>query len=310
MNKSNRHRWLHPALRASKLVTLVGLLAVAASCRPAPAAEKILHKRVSPYTTIVVSETEDGLRILRFGDDDTRQSVVKLGDPDHLELRYARVMPVALALVETPQRVLIVGLGGGTIPSLLRKHYPRLAIDTVDIDPDVVAVAKQFFGFREDASLRAYVEDGRRYIEKSKEPYDVIFLDAYGEDNIPYDLATKEFLQAVRRATGPKGVVAANIWSSANNALHDAMLRTYQEVFDDLYLIDVQGCGNQILLALPRPVRLDRDELARRATRLSRERQFRYDMGEYVTSGFQHVRTKDPKARVLLDKDKARNADR
>jgi spermidine synthase len=197
-----------------------------------------------------------------------------------------------------------VGLGGGTIPSLLRKHYPRMTIDVVDIDPGVVEVAKEFFGFREDASLHAYVEDGRRYIEKCKKPYDIIFLDAYGADNIPYDLATKEFLQAVRRALDPKGVVASNVWSSGGNPLYDAMVRTYQEVFDDLYAIEVKNRGNKILLALPREGRIDREELARRAARISKEKQLRFDVGEYVASGFQHLNEKDPRARVLLDKDK------
>ena len=236
----------------SRLFTLAGLTAVVAACGVVLAAETTLYRKASPYTTIVVTEGEGGLRTLRFGDDDARQSVVKVGDPDHVELQYAQAMPIALAVAPDPQRVLIVGLGGGTIPSLLRKHYPRLAIDVVDIDPGVVEVAKEFFGFREDAAMHVYVEDGRRYIEKCKRPYDIIFLDAYGSDNIPYDLATKEFLQAVRRAIGPKGVVAGNVWSSRNNPLYDAMVRTYQEVFDDLYVVDAKESGNRILLALPR----------------------------------------------------------
>jgi spermidine synthase len=286
-------------------LTLVMLLAVAAACRAAPAAEKTLHRRASPFTTIVVGETEEGLRVLRFGDDGVRQSVVKVGDPDRVELPYARAMPVALALVEAPRRVLVVGLGGGTIPSLLHKHYPQMMIDVVDIDPGVVAVAREFFGFRADASLHVYVDDGRRYIEKCKPAlYDIIFLDAYGDQNIPYDLATKEFLQAARRATAPDGVVAANIWSNEHNPLHDAMVRTYQEAFDDLYVVHVKNCGNQILLALPRRQRIDRDELARRAARISREKKLRFDLGEYVSSGLQPLDKKDPAARVLLDKDR------
>ena len=294
----------------NRLFALAGLWAIVAACSVAMAAEKTLSRKVSPYATIVVTEDEEGLRTLRFGDNAVRQSVVKVGDPDHIELEYAKVMPAALALVEEPRRVLVVGLGGGTIPSLLHKHYPRTMIDVVDIDPGVVEAAKEFFGFREDASLHVYVEDGRRYIEKCKEPYDIIFLDAYGADSIPYELATKEFLQGVRRATAPKGVVASNVWSSGGNPLYDAMVRTYQEVFDDLYAIDVKGRGNKILLALPGQRRLDRDDLARRASRVSKEKQFRFDTGEYVTSGFQRLDVKDPRARVLLDKDKAPGAER
>ncbi len=289
-----------------KISLLLGLL-VAVACGKASSEEKILYKKASPYTTIVVVEDEQGLRTLRFGADDNTaasQSIVKVGDPDHIVCEYAQVMPVALTLVKDPKRVLIIGLGGGTIPGLLRKHYPQMTIDVVDIDPDVVEVAKKFFGFHEDAAMHAYVEDGRRFIEKCKQPYDIIFLDAFGPDNIPYDLATKEFLVSVRRAVGPEGVVASNVWSSASNSLHDAMLRTYQEVFDDLYVVRARTRANEIFLALPRKTPLERAELAQRATKLSKETGFRFDIGGYVTDGFRHADLKDPQERVLLDKDK------
>ena len=188
-----------------KLCVLVGFWAVAMACGKAQSEEKTLYRKASPYATVVVTEDERGLRILRFGDDPDAQSIVKVGDPDHVEFEYVQAMLVALAMVEQPQRVLIVGLGGGSLPSLLRKHYPRMTIDVVDIDADVLAVAKRYFGFREDALMRVCIEDGRRFIEKCKQPYDIIFLDAYGPANIPYDLATQEFLLAAPAPWGPRG---------------------------------------------------------------------------------------------------------
>ena len=151
---------------------LLGLVGVLVAGAASAAALKVLYEKTSPYNKIVVTEDDQGLRTLSFGNG-VRQSVVKPGDPDHLELRYAPAMLAALALVEEPRRVLIVGLGGGTIPGFLRKHYPRTAIDVVDIDPDVVAVAKRFFGFREDSLMRAHVMDGRKFIEECRNPYDV-----------------------------------------------------------------------------------------------------------------------------------------
>ena len=177
--------------------TLFGCVAAVMLCARLPAEEKILYQKASAYSTIVVSEDEQGLRTLRFGEDGVRQSVVKLDDPDHLELGYSRAMPAAMALVDKPERVLIVGLGGGTIPRLLHSHFPQLGIDVVEIDPDVVAVAKQYFGFQEDERMRAYVDDGRRFIAQHRNHYDVIFLDAFSADSIPYHLATREFLLEV-----------------------------------------------------------------------------------------------------------------
>jgi spermidine synthase len=284
-------------------IALLALLALAA-CHSAAAEPKVLYEKQSAYNTIVVTEDADGLRTLAFERNGVRQSVVKPGDPDRVELPYARAMPVGLALVEEPRRVLIVGLGGGTIPSLLRKHYPRMTIDVVDIDPEVVAVAKRFFGFREDAAMHAYVRDGRQFIEQCREPYDLVFLDAYGSENIPYHLATREFLAAARRAVGPKGAVVGNVFDAAYNRYYDAMVRTYQAVFDELYVLDVPDRGNKILVGLPHAARLEQAELTRRARALSRQKALPFDLGDLVAAGWHRQSFVDPRVRVLLDKDK------
>ena len=106
-----------------KLFSL-GLLVVLAPRVAASAEPRTLYEKQSPYNTILVTEDDRGLRTLLFEKGGVRQSVVKVGDADHVELAYARVMPVGLAFVEAPRRMLIVGLGGGTIPSFLHKHYP------------------------------------------------------------------------------------------------------------------------------------------------------------------------------------------
>jgi len=286
----------------------VGLLLAMLAYVASPAAERVLYEKPSSYNTIVVTEDDQGLRTLRFEPGGARQSVVKVGDPDHLELPYARAMTVGLVVADRPRRVLVVGLGGGTIPGFLHKHYPQTKIDVVDIDPDVVAVAKKFFGFREEATLRAYVADGRRFVATHPNRYDMIFLDAFGADNIPYHLATREFLNLVRRALTPRGIVLANVWSRYSNRLYDAMVRTYQDVFDDLYVVDVRGAGNRILIALPYAQRIDRDALIRRAAQFSKESQLRFDLGECVRYGFRRPGTDGAQADVLHDKPSSKAA--
>jgi spermidine synthase len=280
----------------------IGLLLGVAAYVASPAAERVLYEKASPYNTIVVTENDKGLRTLWFEPGGARQSVVKVGDPNHLELPYARAMAVGLVLGERPRRVLIVGLGGGTIPGFLHKHFPQTIVDVVDIDPDVVAVAKKFFGFREDATLRAHVADGRRFIATHPNRYDLIFLDAFGADSIPYHLATREFLDAVQRALTPRGIVLANVWSSYSNHLYDSMVRTYQDVFEDLYIVDVRGAGNKILIALPRAQRIDRNVLARRAEQFSTQNRLQFDLGECVRYGFRLPGTDGAHGQILHDK--------
>jgi len=290
------------------LTLRAGLSALAALSVLACAAETVLYEKASPYNTIVVTEDSSGLRTLLFERGGTRQSVVKPGDPDHLELSYARVAMVGLALCDEPRRILVLGLGGATLPTFLRKHYPGAAIDVAEIDPEVVDVAKKFFGFREDERMRAHVGDGRRFIENVRQPqYDMIFLDAFGAETVPAHLTTQEFLLSVRRAVMPSGVVVGNIWRSSSNRLHDSMVRTYQEVFDELFILDVPGDVNNILLALSRNQRLSQSELALLARKISTAKRLRFDLGELVEYGFLHAREKNKNGRVLRDSDLRRS---
>ncbi|MBI4292805.1 MAG: fused MFS/spermidine synthase [Betaproteobacteria bacterium] len=285
-----------------RLFSVVGVLTLVAMSLLACAAETVIHERASGSGTIIVTESTDGLRTLLFERGGARQSIVKPGDPDHLELQYARVAMVGLALCEGPRRILVVGLGGGTLPSFLRKHYPEAWIDAVEIDAEVVDVAKKFFGFREDARMRAHVDDGRRFIENIRRPtYDAIFLDAFGGDSVPLHLTTREFLRAVRRALMPSGVVIGNIWDRPSNRLYDSMVRTYQEEFDELFILDVFNDINKILLALPRKQPLSQSELALLARRVSSDGKFRFDLGDLVDYGFLHAREKNRNGRVLRD---------
>jgi len=281
-----------------------GLFAVIAPCVLACAAQTVIYEKASHYNTLVVTEDQNGMRTLLFERGGARQSVVKPGDPDHLELPYARVAIAGLALCEEPRRILVVGLGGATLPMFLRRHYPRAAIDVAEIDPEVVDVAKKFFGFREDERMWVHIGDGRRFIENVPQPYyDIIYLDAYGAHDVPAHLTTQEFLRAVRRAVMPSGVAIGNVWRPPSNPLHDSMIRTYQEVFDELFILDVPGDVNNILLALPRKQRLTQSELVLLARKISTAKQLRFDLGDLVEHGFLHADEKNQDVRVLRDAD-------
>ncbi|MCL4191054.1 MAG: hypothetical protein KJZ87_04870, partial [Thermoguttaceae bacterium] len=82
-------------------------LAVLSCCVAAAAEERILYEGESPFSHIIVTENDRGLRTLLFDRSGVRQSVVKLGDPDHIELAYARSILVALAVCERPERMLV-----------------------------------------------------------------------------------------------------------------------------------------------------------------------------------------------------------
>jgi spermidine synthase len=293
------------AARARLFAQLLALASFALSSL-GHAAERVLYERPSAYNNIIVTEDDSGLRVLRFERNGARQSIAKPGDPTYLGFAYTRVAFLGLALTPEPRRIMIVGLGGGTMPMFLRHYYPKATIDVVDIDPDVVHVAKEFFGFREDASLHAHVGDGRKFVESVKEPYDIVFLDAFGTRNVPPHLTTLEFMRAVKRSVKSGGVVVGNIWGRPANPLYDSMVRTYQEIFDELYIVDVPATTNKILLALPRRQSLDRSQLMQLAQKTVADKAFTFELADIAEDQFAHASGKTSTGKVLRDADSTR----
>lgn len=249
--------------------------------------ERLIVSRTSAFQSIRLTEDAAGLRTLRFGEEGASQSVVKADDPRYLALPYARLLPACLAFAPKAARVLIVGLGGGSLPRFFHSHFPGMTIDVVELDADVVALAKEYCGVEEDARLRVFVDDGRDFIEAVREGYDVIVLDSFDTDAVPAHLTTLECLVAVREALTSEGIVVANVWGRAVNPLYASMLRTYQEAFEDVYILDVPAPGTKLFIGLSHSREMTRDALLEKAREISCIYEFRYDLAA-VIAGFRN----------------------
>ena len=267
----------------------------------APAAEKILYQSRSSFNTLIVSEDDKGLRVLRFEPDGARQSVVKPGDPDHLEVMYARAFPAVLAWMPAPRRALVVGLGGGTVPMFLRKRLPDLDIDVVELDPAVIDVARRHFGVIEDDKLHVHAGDGRRFIEKKKSAYDIILLDAFSADEVPYPLATVEFQRAVRRALTPRGVVVGNMWSGMSNPIFNDMVRTYVELYRSVAVLGLEGVSNKLVIGCPWSPAPDKAEVVRLSREIGARLELKDDLAALVERGLRAPTPEETAATVLSD---------
>jgi spermidine synthase len=141
-----------------KITHLLLVLALASGVMravPAAAELKVIHSERSLYRNLFITEDGD-LRCLTFrkANAGARQTCIKKTDPEYLVFPYTRMMMGALYLNPRPARILIIGLGGGTLPMTLRSLLPESAIDAVEIDPAVVKAARGYFGFKDDANLK------------------------------------------------------------------------------------------------------------------------------------------------------------
>jgi len=211
---------------------------------------KVLHEERSVYTRIIV-EDSNRLRCLKFTlkREDSTQTCINLNYPKRMVFSYTQMSMASLLLNPNPASVLIVGLGGGTLPMALRDLLPETRIDTVEIDEAVVRVAKEYFGYQEDEYNRAIIQDARVYGKRSALrglTYDLIILDAFNGEYIPEHLMTVEFLEEMRALLSDDGVLVANTFASSQ--LYDFESATYAAVFGDFLNFRGSFTGNRVIL--------------------------------------------------------------
>ncbi len=166
-----------------------------------------------------------------------------------------------------PRSVTMIGLGAGVLPRRLTEAAPELATTSIEIDPEVVRTAERFFRFAPDANDRVIVGDGRRELARQVETTDVIVLDAFYADSVPFHLMTKEFDELCASKLSERGVYAANFagaLSGERNALFWAAVKTLRQVFPSVYILSPELAAGQptfsgatVLLATRSPDRLD-----------------------------------------------------
>jgi len=259
----------------------------------------------------VIDYPQRDRRCLRFSRPGPIQSTMVISDPQKLELRHAQSMMAALALHPAPKDVLLVGLGGAAIPRFIQKHFPDIRLDIVELDPEVVKVCQEWFAFKGTPNTRVIVMDGRMYLKRSAKAYDIILLDAYSSDHIPFHLTTREFLELVKSRLSPGGVVAANLWEPglaaatsmgpAVSRLYMASLKTYQLTFPQTYLCKSGTAGKIIVFGSLAEKVVTTEEWAKRAEALASGKNFGFDLAGIVRTEYEHLTPQTIAERPLTD---------
>jgi spermidine synthase len=176
----------------------------------------LLDVRQSPYSEIRVVDWE-GMRILVL---DGGVHTITQPDVWRTGFQYVVVLDAVRNLFDEPGKLCLVGLGGGSVA----KSYSHTGwdVDVVEIDPEIVTVARQHFGFGEDEG-RMFVMDGRRYFRTTPETYDLVILDAFGSSSIPFHLVTKESFATIKSRMNANGILALNVES---NGWYDMLVRS------------------------------------------------------------------------------------
>lgn len=207
----------------------------------------VLFRKDTQYHRLAVVEGETE-RTLRF--DSSYQSAMSLDDPFRTQWEYTDYLQLGLAYNPRARDVLFIGLGGGTAPKRFWRDFPALQLQAVEIDPVVVQVARRFFAVPEDPRLAITVRDGRRFLaEADGRRWDLIVIDTYFGDGIPFHMTTREFLELARSRLAPGGVIVTNLIGAVRGSgskLFRSVYRTYRTVFPTVLVHPVVEGGGAL----------------------------------------------------------------
>jgi len=290
--KSARSAKKRPPGSGPAILLGIVVLTLAISTRWATSSPGVLYETDSLYHKIIVRD-EGRVRHLHF--DNSNQSAMNLDNPDLQVFEYTRYLHLPMLFAPDTKSALFVGLGGGSVPKRYLRDYPDVTIDAVELDPEVIYVAREYFALPDDERLKVHSQDGRLFVKQTDLQYDLIMLDAYFAESIPFHLTTKEFLEEVRARLAPDGVVAANLIGALGgerSRLFRSMLRTYEDVFPSVYVFPVgpfRGATdpfvrNIIVIATLSEERLSRRDLELRAIEAGQRGGLEIDVTPYLAN--------------------------
>ena len=201
-------------------------------------------------TSVDISE-ERGVRYLHFG---SRwiQGAMRIGRPWALELEYTRDMMLPLALraeAGWPGTVLVVGLGSASVVKFLHRHRPQAQQTIVELEPSVIAAARQWFKLPDEHSgLRIEIGDGADYMASSTRRVDLILVDGYDAKGRSGALDTPSFYRNCRARLSATGVLTTNLLTRAQG-MRGSIERLRRAFLGRVFVVPPCDSGNVVALA-------------------------------------------------------------
>ncbi|SFR52154.1 spermidine synthase [Halogeometricum limi] len=266
---------------ANGFVALLLVVAAATGAVGLSVEGRVVYETQTPYQQLRVVDLGDTRTLYLDGQ---RHSAMDLSDPDRHVFDYTRYFHLPLLVTDDVDRVLFVGGGGFTGPKRFASDYD-VTVDVAEIDPEVIATAKEYFAVEESDRLNIYNVDGREYLRETNRTYDLIVLDAYRKDKVPFELTTLEFFELAASRLSEDGVLFANVISAPSgpaSQFYRAEYKTLNRAFPQVYAFPTVGgtvVQNVEVVATKNATRLTEAELlarnARRDVGIDLEREIR-----------------------------------
>jgi len=242
----------------------------------------------SQYSRIRVTK-EQSVRTLWFVRESGEaliESKVNLDKPHELLVPYTRYMFGSYLLRPKPEKVLIVGLGGGSMVHFLKHYDPKVKVDVVEIDPAVVAIANKYFAVRSAENVNIITKDAFDYLKNTDARYDVIYMDAFlkpaadtDKTGVPLHLKTIQFYKDIQKKLKADGLVVFNI--HAHDKYQDDV-KNIRESFAQTYLFRLSNLGSFVAVGSMAGQRVQTGALRAAGEELDRRFQTSYSFRDMV----------------------------
>ncbi len=199
-----------PQYRARQRLFLSGLIVIIGGLSLSSGLMRISIDTPSAHYEVVNGAVEGrSVRALLTGPTGAQSAVYTDGSSE-LVFWYTREI-MRLVVLERPESVLVLGGGAFTLPEKIAREYPETRVDSVEIDPVLVDVAKEHFSYTQLSNVTHHYGDARQYVNRTDQRYDMVIVDVYGDTSIPFQLMTAEYGRAITKALTPQGSVVANV---------------------------------------------------------------------------------------------------
>jgi spermidine synthase len=176
------------------------------------------------------------------------QSRMQIRAPDALQLEYTRMMMGFLLWNPEPSRVLMLGLGGGSMAKFCHRYLPNATIVAVEINPHVIAVRDAFDVPADSARFKVVEADAARFVAETDERFDVMLVDCFDADGMPEALGSQRFYDDACDALAPSGIFVANL--HAGHPHFPVHVDRIQQSFGDRALrVDDSDGSNSVVFA-------------------------------------------------------------
>jgi spermidine synthase len=267
------------ALTSAGVLSGVGLFwdrwqpAVQASDRRGDIEEQVK----SNYSTIRIRRANDhrSLCFVRDSGEEVTESMLDLRRPYDLLIDYTRYMFLSYVFCPKPERVLIVGLGGGSMVHFLRRYDKDVKVDVAEIDPEIVRLADKYFGVRTGGNVKIINTDAFEYLmHPTEHAYDVIYLDAFLKPSVETDstgvllrLKTIQFYKEMQKRLKPDGIAVFNI--NPHQSVDEDIARI-RVAFPQTYVFHLPNYGGQVVVASLAKERMEPKDVVAAAQEIDR----------------------------------------